>query len=267
MTALNGYIIERKEYPKKLFNQPHFMPRYKLTIEFDGTDFSGWQIQPDARTVEGELERVFSKILQQPVDLIGQGRTDAGVHARNQIAHVDLSYSLEELQSFLTGVNGLVGREVYIRSVERVADDFHCRFDALYREYSYTMLKRPSPLQRRHAWTLQGDYDTQLFYAVAALLEGEFDFAGFSKYNVENYTTLCTILKSEVLESDDKIVYVIRANRFLRNMVRRIVGTMFKVAEGKLSLQDFENILRNPAAQIHTFTAPAQGLVLEKVFY
>ncbi len=243
------------------------MPRYKLTIEFDGTDFSGWQIQPDARTIEGELERVFSKVLQQPVDLIGQGRTDAGVHARNQIAHVDLPHTLEELQSFLVGVNGLVGREIHISDIEQVEDDFHCRFDALYREYSYTMLKKPSPLQRRYAWELQGEYDMQLFYAAAALLQGEFDFAGFSKYNVENYTTLCTVLKSEILEIDEKIIYVIRANRFLRNMVRRIVGTMFKVAEGKLNLKEFEEILNNPGAKIHTFTAPAQGLILERVFY
>lgn len=243
------------------------MPRYKLTIEYDGTNFSGWQIQPDARTVEGELEEAFSKILQQPINLIGQGRTDAGVHARGQVAHVDLPENIKDIQKLIFGVNGLVGHEVQIHSIEPVSDEFHCRFEALYREYSYTMYKRRSPLHRNLAWQLPNACDTHLFYECAHLLVGEFDFAGFSKYNIENYTTKCTILKSEIQEDEDKMVYLIRANRFLRNMVRRIVGTMFKVAEGKLTIKEFQELLNNPDAKVQAFTAPAQGLVLENVFY
>src|SRR5690554_218184 len=129
------------------------------------------------------------------------------------------------------------------------------------------MLKRRSPLHRNFTWQLPSTCQTQLFSECAQLLDGEFDFAGFSKYNIENYTTLCTILKSEIQEDEDKIVYIIRANRFLRNMVRRIVGTMFKVAEGKISLSEFQELLNNPDAKVQAFTAPAQGLILEKVFF
>ncbi len=243
------------------------MPRYKLTIEYDGTDFSGWQIQPTARTVEEELEQAFSHILQQPIDLIGQGRTDAGVHARAQVAHFDVPEALKNPQKLIFGVNGLIGTEVQVHSIEQVSDDFHCRFAAVYREYSYTMYKHRSPLNHRFAWELPNACNVDVFKQCAQLLNGEFDFAGFSKYNVENYTTLCTILKSELEEYDDRLVFRVRANRFLRNMVRRLVGTMYRVAEGKLTKEDFELLLKNANTKISTYTAPAKGLVLEEIYF
>jgi tRNA pseudouridine38-40 synthase len=242
------------------------MPRYKLTIEFNGENFSGWQVQPDARTVEGDLEKAFSTILQTDIDLIGQGRTDAGVHAKGQVAHVDLD-NINDIEKLIFGVNGMVGREIHIHHIEEVHKDFHARFDALAREYSYTILKGPSPLKDNLGWMQIGDFDSSILIECAALLNGEFDFSGFSKYNEENYTTLCTIMKSEFEETNDKWVYRIRGNRFLRNMVRRIVGTMMEAAKGKLSTSDFQMLLDNPSADVKSFTAPAKALVLEKVFY
>lgn len=242
------------------------MPRYKLTIEYNGSGFSGWQIQPDARTVEGELEQAFSKILQEEIDIIGQGRTDAGVHARGQVAHVDLE-QVQDLQKLIFGVNGLVGREIYIHRIEEVHSEFHARFDATSREYAYTILKKPSPLQDHLGWTQIGELDESKLYECAALLKGEFDFSGFSKFNEENFTTLSTIHTSFFEELDDRWIYRISANRFLRNMVRRITGTMVEVAKGKLSVKDFSELLQNPDADVKSFTAPAKALVLEKVFY
>lgn len=242
------------------------MPRYKLTIEFDGTQFSGWQIQPEARTVEEEIEKAFSQILQQPIDLIGQGRTDAGVHAKGQVAHVDLPDSVQP-EKLIFGVNGLVGEEVEIHSIEKVHADFHARFDATSREYEYSILKRKSPLKRNTSWSIGGDLDISKMKDCAKLLSGEFDFKGFSKFSEDNYTTLCAIIHSEIEERGEEIIFRIRSNRFLRNMVRRLIGTMVEVGLGKMSLEEFKEILENSSSGKRTFTAPARGLVLTKVFY
>lgn len=242
------------------------MQKYKLTIEFDGTDFSGWQIQPEDRTVEQVLEDAFSQILQEPVDLIGQGRTDAGVHARGQVAHVELASEVD-IQDLLKGVNSIVGEEVQVMDAEKVAPDFHARFDAIGREYEYTLCTRFNPLRRHYSWILKQPVDPERLQECAALLSGEFDFAGFSKYNEDNFTTLCDIQRSEFIIEEEVIRYRIRANRFLRNMVRRLTGTMVRVAQGKMTVEEFREVLQNPASMVPTFTAPAKGLVLEKVFY
>ncbi|MDZ7807296.1 MAG: tRNA pseudouridine synthase A [Gracilimonas sp.] len=175
------------------------MQKYKLTIEFDGTDFSGWQIQPTDRTVEGVLEQVFSKVLQQDIDLIGQGRTDAGVHGRGQVAHVDLPEDAD-IERILQGVNGLAGDEIQVIEYEEVSESFHARFDAISREYEYTITTRPVPLMRHHSWALRQAVDLKMLEDCAALLNGEFDFAGFSKFNEDNFTTLCEI-QSSVFET------------------------------------------------------------------
>jgi len=242
------------------------MIRYKLTIEFDGTNFSGWQIQPDSRTVEEEIEKAFSQILQQPIDLIGQGRTDAGVHAKGQVAHVDLPEGINP-EKLRFGVNGLIGDEIQIHEIEEVDSEFHARFDATYREYEYTILMKSSPLLHRISWFPNHSIDIQKVKECCALLKGAFDFGGFSKFNEDNYTTLCTILLSEIEEISEEIVFRIRANRFLRNMVRRLVGTVVEVGKGKMTVSEFKEILENPSSEIRTFTAPAKGLILAKVFY
>lgn len=242
------------------------MPRHKLTIEFDGTNFSGWQNQPDSRTVEEEIEKAFSQILQQPIDLIGQGRTDAGVHAKGQVAHVDLPDDINP-EKLRFGVNGLIGDEIQIHEIEEVDSEFHARFDAVYREYEYTILKKSSPLLYRTTWFPNSTFDIQSIKECCELLKGEFDFSGFSKFNEDNYTTLCTILLAEIEERDEEIIFKIQANRFLRNMVRRLVGTMIEVGKGKMEVSDFNEVLNNPNSVKRTFTAPARGLVLAKVFY
>ncbi|WP_020402346.1 tRNA pseudouridine(38-40) synthase TruA [Gracilimonas tropica] len=242
------------------------MPRYKLTIEYDGTDFSGWQIQPNAVTIEETLEKAFSTVLQQDVDLVGQGRTDAGVHARGQVAHVDLP-DHTDLEKLLPGVNRMVGQKIQVTEIEPVSDDFHARFDAIARQYEYTITTRNIPVMQRYAWALYQPVDKKLLEECAALLKGEIDFAGFSKFNEDNFTTLCEIQLSAFEFDGEVIRYHIRANRFLRNMVRRLVGTMVHVAQGKKSINDFQKKLQKPAFKIPTHTAPAKGLILEKTFY
>jgi tRNA pseudouridine38-40 synthase len=242
------------------------MIRYKLTIEFDGTDFSGWQIQPNDRTVEEVIEKAMSTVLQKEVDIIGQGRTDAGVHATGQVAHVDLSEEVD-VGELLHKTNKLIGSEVQIVDAEVVNDDFHARFDATGRQYEYTITTRWMPLRERYSWQLNQPVDFKKLEACAEILKGEFDFAGFSKFNKDNYTTLCEIQLSKFEIEGEVIKYQVRANRFLRNMVRRLVGTMVHVAQGKITQEEFLEALQNPDSKIPTYTAPAKGLVLQKVFY
>ena len=242
------------------------MPRYKLTIEYNGVAFNGWQRQPDAVTVEGEIEKAFQRILQTPIDVLGQGRTDAGVHAKGQTAHVDLPESIN-LSKLFHGVNGLVGSDIQIIDWEEVSDEFHSRFDALYREYEYRVLKYNSPLMNNLGWWSGKTPDLDLLKKASALVFGEHDFDGFSKFNPENFTTLCEVSVSEWEDRDEALIYRVRANRFLRNMVRRLVGTMMEVATGKMSLADFEAILNTQETSNSAFTAPAKGLILWKVFY
>lgn len=242
------------------------MKRYKLTIEYKGTNFSGWQIQPDARTVEGELEAAFARILQLPIDVIGQGRTDAGVHAKGQVAHFDLESDFNP-QKLIRGVNSATNRDIFIKSIEEVDQIFHARFDATTRSYQYTVLKYPSPIHSENGWFPGYSLDLNTLIQCSELLIGEHDFDGFSKFNEENYTTLCTVVKSNWSEHENSFMFEIEANRFLRNMVRRLVGTMVEVSKGKILISDFEKILNNQMEAPSTFTAPAKGLVLEKVFY
>lgn len=242
------------------------MPRYKLTIEFDGTDFSGWQIQPDARTIEEEIEKGFSKILQQPIDILGQGRTDAGVHAKGQVAHLDLPADINP-EKVVFGVNGLIGNEIQILDIIEIQDEFHSRFEATSREYEYSVLKYPSPLKNRMAWYPAKEIKLDTLRQCAVMILGEHDFNAFSKYNEENYTTLCHVFVSEWEEREQELVFRISANRFLRNMVRRLVGTMIEVASGRISMTEFEDLLDNQSAKKPTVTAPARGLVLTEVFY
>lgn len=242
------------------------MNRFKLTIEYDGTNFSGWQVQPDTRTIEGEIEQAFSKILQDSVDVVGQGRTDAGVHALGQVAHVDISGNTDP-EKLIFGVNNLISDEVFIRSIEEVHADFHARFDATSREYEFVLVNRHSPLNRGISVLLPKKCDFNLMRQAAVLVKGTHDFAPFSKFNEDNFTTLCDVFDSEFEEVENGFVYKIRANRFLRNMVRRLIGTMIKIGEGKLTLDEFEAALSNPESEIATQTAPAKGLILKQVYY
>lgn len=237
--------------------------RFKIEIEYKGTNFSGWQIQPNAHTVEGELEAAFRTVLQEPIDLIGQGRTDAGVHAKGQVAHFDLNKDFES-KKLIRAVNSLV-TDIYITSIYEVDSEFHSRFDAVSRSYTYTVLKYPSPIREELGWYPGFSMDIHKLQECASLIVGEHDFEGFSKYNEENYTTICTIRKAVWKERNEDFMFEIEANRFLRNMVRRIVGTTCEVARGRLTTVDFINMLKNKKGALSNYTAPSKGLVLQKI--
>lgn len=241
--------------------------RYKLLIEYDGTHFSGWQKQPDRRTVEGVIEKAFSTLYQLDIDVIGQGRTDAGVHALHQVAHVDLPETYNE-RRIIHAMRGLLPEDVTIFGVEKTHSEFHSRFDAISRKYIYRVSNRPIPLDRHKIWYNYVDCDIDLLNECASLLNGDHNFLHFCIPNEDpKLTTRCIITESIWRRDGGILTYSIVGNRFLRQMVRRLVGTMVQVSAGREELRNFEEMLNKPKSIIPAFTAPTRGLTLESVEY
>lgn len=243
------------------------LTRYKLTFEYDGTAFSGWQIQPGVRTVEGEIEEAFARLYQQEIDVIGQGRTDAGVHALAQTAHVDLPETYTR-KRILHAMKGLLPNDIALKAIEKTSPDFHARFHALSRSYQYRVSVRKTPLQRHITWTLPGSMDTDLLHQCAELILGEHNFINFCiPPDQEMMTTVCIIQESSWEISNGGLIYTIEGNRFLRHLVRRLVGTMTNIAIGRQQFSEFELLLKGDERIQKGHSAPAHGLVLTRVRY
>lgn len=245
-----------------------FMKRYKLTFEYDGSLFHGWQKQPDVRTVEGEIESAFSTLFQRDIDIIGQGRTDAGVHAQKQVAHADLPSGIG-IGKIDHAMRGLLPEDVSLFSIEEVHADFHARFDAVSRSYIYQIAVEPTPLYRHISWVQYGHPDVKVLDQCAEMICGHHDFIRFCIPSGDKYqTTECMITESRWDHERGFLVYRITGDRFLRQMVRRLVGTMVLVASEKGEVSEFKALLDNAdEPKLKVFTAPAKGLVLEDVFY
>jgi tRNA pseudouridine38-40 synthase len=242
----------------------------KATIEYDGTLFRGWQRQTDVRTVQGELEEALRKILGHPVTLYGSGRTDTGVHALCQVAnfHARKRIGLREL---LHGVNSLTGEDMRVLALEHVPDDFHARFSALSRKYIYligTGQETASPFFRRYLWQTSRKIESTRIERPLARLKGEHDFTNLSKRDPcrEHYRAIVY----ETLLKEWKLGYIleIRANRFLPQMVRRIVGTLVAIASGEEDPDSFDRLLSEDTHSFEkVYLAPASGLFLAEVEY
>lgn len=243
------------------------MPRCKLTIRYDGTGYSGWQNQPGEPTVQDEVEKALSRLFQQEIQIYGQGRTDAGVHAEGQVAHTDLPDS-KDAGKIIHALRGILPADVAVIDLEEVSDDFHARFDAISRQYRYQVSTLQNPLKRNFSWFVSKPLNPELLHSCAALIKGTHDFINFSKTENRDFgTTICTVEHSEWLEKEEEMIYRIWGNRFLRHLVRRLVGSMITVASGRLEISDFEEMLKAPEMEKKGFSAPAKGLILEKVFY
>lgn len=243
--------------------------RYKFTIEYDGTDFHGWQRQPDVRSVEEEVESALTKLYQQPIDVTGQGRTDTGVHARAQIAHADLPdrYSADRIRYAL---KGLLPADIVVHTVENCPDNFHARFDAAARSYSYHICTKPSAIYRKYQWYCFLNPEPDVLKVCSDKIRGTRNFINFCiPAENEKQTTLCTVSESRWVCSDngESLIYRITANRFLRHMVRRLVGSMIQTAAGKMSMDQFDALLQEKEKVQKAYTAPANGLFLESVHY
>jgi tRNA pseudouridine38-40 synthase len=245
------------------------MSRWKLTIEFDGTKFSGWQKQINERTVQGVLEKALSTFAGMEIEVMGQGRTDSGVHAEAQIAHTDLPDTIDP-NKLIYALYGLLPSDVAVINAEIVKSDFHARFHASSRSYRYQIIERPSPLNRHTHWLLLQELNDQLLHECAKMIRGEHDFVNFSKSDPDKNefgTTICSILESDWNRTDSGWIYKIEGNRFLRHMVRRIVGSMIQVATGKMEKKKFEQLLNGEQVERKGHSAPAHGLILVNVTY
>jgi tRNA pseudouridine38-40 synthase len=240
---------------------------YKFTLQFDGTDFLGWQVQAKGRTVQGDIEIALGKLFPgEDITLIGAGRTDSGVHALGMTANVKLlaKYDAEELRR---AVNGNLEMDVRIDFVEEMPDEYHARFSAVAREYEYHFMKQYSPIRRKYAAHLSHNVDFSLLQKCAEQLKGEFDFTSFCKANAEVENKVCIIEFAEWKTMDNQLIFRIKANRFLHHMVRFLVGTMVEVARGRYTVNEFSALLFNTPAKAIVVRAPAHGLYLKKVYY
>lgn len=242
------------------------MPRYKILIEYNGANYCGWQKQPNGATVEEEIEKALSRILRQPVDIIGQGRTDSGVHAEGQVAHFDFPESLDR-DRLLYALLGVLPHDIAVWDMREVASDFHARFDALFRRYRYQIALRSAPLLRQTSEMVLNELDLEAMHSCAQKIVGTHNFDSFTKPDNDNLGSECEVQISEFSYEEPLLIYRIQANRFVHHMVRRLVGTMIEVGKGKRTTHEFIDMLDNPSKKKNGFGAAAKGLILEKVGY
>lgn len=239
----------------------------KFIIEYKGTDYHGWQMQTNAQTIQGELNKAFKILLPSDnINIIGSGRTDSGVHAYNQIASVKLPQNLD-LNIFFNSINGIINNDIYIKSFEKVDDDFHARFSASFRAYQYYINNQYSPFKPQTSWFVNHTIDLDILNRCAAALIGEHNFSLLSKNNSETKNKVCIIYESFWEQSKNDLIYHIKANRFLHHMVRFIVGTSIEVSKSNFLFKDFMNLINNKSTFNHAICAPAQGLFLSEVLY
>lgn len=239
----------------------------KLIIEYDGTNFLGWQVQKSGRTVQGEIEFALRKIFNtNKISLIASGRTDSGVHAKAQHANIKLTTDMDTKQ-IQKAINGNIGKDVYVKICEFVNENFHARFNAKIREYRYFITDKYSPLNRNKEWCYLYDLDKELLKKCSDLIIGEHNFSRFCKASSDVKSKICHIYESEWNFNHGSGNYVIKANRYLQHMVRYLVGTMLEVSRGRYSITQFKSLLNDKNDDIMVFRAPANGLFLWNVIY
>ncbi len=243
------------------------MARYFITFSYDGAAYHGWQVQPNARTVQQELEAAIATLLRENVPVVGAGRTDTGVNAAKMVAHFDYQKEIDATQ-MVYKLNRILPNDIVVASVDRVRDDAHARFDALSRRYCYYVATVKNPFSRRYAYLVPFVLDYDAMNRAADILFEYTDFTSFSKLHTDVKTNNCKITYAQWSKVDDvHWVFEIEANRFLRNMVRAIVGTLLLVGRGKLSLEEFRAVIERKERCAAGDSAVAQALFLADVKY
>jgi tRNA pseudouridine38-40 synthase len=242
------------------------LKNYKIILSYDGTDYFGWQRQPDKRTVQGLVEDAVARLAGKSINVHGAGRTDAGVHALGQAASFKAALRMDEAE-ILKALNGILPRDVRVNSVETVPASFHARKSALGKTYQYRIVTTPvvSPFDLRyvHHWTYP--HDLKLMKKAAAMFVREGDFTGFSSNR--DRSPVRHVIRSELRRKGGELIYTIKANGFLRYMVRTIVGTILEVGRGRLPLEAIEETFARKSRSLGSPTAPAHGLCLIGVKY
>ncbi|HCM59706.1 MAG TPA: tRNA pseudouridine(38-40) synthase TruA [Bacteroidales bacterium] len=244
------------------------MTRYFLFLSFRGTAYNGWQVQPGKHTVQGVLSKALSMVLSSKTEVTGAGRTDTGVHASFFCAHFDAARNdLDGDGQFLYNLNSLLPDDIAIRKIVKVKPEANARFDALSRTYTYTITRVKDPFASDTAWLLYWPLDIRLMNDAASVLLKHSDFTSFSRLHGGNKTSICRVTHARWQEDAERLIFTVTADRFLRNMVRAIVGTLIPAGRGKLSLSDFEAILAGKNRGLAGQSAPAHGLSLTGIKY
>ncbi|MBW8688397.1 tRNA pseudouridine(38-40) synthase TruA [Chitinophaga rhizophila] len=239
--------------------------RYFLEVTYKGTSFGGFQIQDNVQTVQSVIDHAISTLMRGAIATTGSSRTDAGVHARQNFLHFDMEQPLHP--QFLYKVNAILPGDVVVRNIYRVADDAHSRFHALSRSYEYTLYPQKDPFMQDRGYFFPYRLDMDLLQEAAGVLREYENFMTFSKRNTQVKTYNCNIMSSEWVIGEDRMMYRVTANRFLRGMVRGLVGTMLRVGRGKLTMEGFRQAIESRNCVNADFAVPPQGLFLMKVAY
>lgn len=241
--------------------------RYFIWLSYDGTNYHGWQVQPNGISVQGELQRVLSTLLRQNISITGAGRTDAGVHARVMAAHFEIEADID-CKQLAYKMNRMLPQDIVIDRIEEVSLDMHARFSATERTYHYYIHTRKSPFERHYSCEIHYPLDFEKMNEAGRILTTYEDFGAFCKAHSDVKTTLCNVSRAEWIQTGDTTWYfVITANRFLRNMVRAVVGTLVDVGRGRLSLDEFRSVIEGKRRSDAGESMPGNALFLEDVKY
>lgn len=260
---------------------PHYFMRFFITFTYNGTNYCGWQRQPNGTAIQEELEKALTTILRTPIEVVGAGRTDAGVHALNMVAHFDVADDIIakmnksvdckpltiDYNRLINNLNSLLPYDIAVKKIERVTDEAHARFDALSRKYEYHIITHKSPFLKEQACRLHFPLNIELMNEAAKVLFEYEDFTSFSKLHTDVKTNNCTIMEAYWTERGEELVFTIKANRFLRNMVRAIVGTLMEVGRERMTIDGFRQVIeaKNRCSAGHS--VPACGLYFIEAEY
>jgi len=243
------------------------MRKFLIRFCYDGHAFHGWQIQKDALTIQQVMEKGLAQIFKNATTLTVSGRTDAGVHALNQYAHFTAETRMES-ENIIAAINSIIPKAVYIKECTVVDDDFHARFSAKRRTYMYKIMKEFSPFERFYAsYFPNKKFSLSLMRQASEYLLGTHDFNVFAQDTSQLHSTLCTVDSAELSETNTNFIFNITANRFMHNMVRRIVGTLLHISHEELDPDYIKNVLSTQDYNLLGMTAPPQGLYLSEVTY
>ncbi|MBK8493632.1 MAG: tRNA pseudouridine(38-40) synthase TruA [Chitinophagaceae bacterium] len=240
------------------------MPRYFIEVSYKGTNYSGFQVQMNANSVQAEMEKALEIFYKQPFELTGSSRTDAGVHALQNFFHFDSDLVIKD---DAYNLNAILPGDIVVKRITLVEDNAHCRFDAISREYHYYIYDQKNPFLADRAYYVPYTIDADLLQQAAKEIMRHTDFTSFSKRNTQVKTFRCAISNSEWVQEGDCLVYKVTANRFLRGMVKGLVGTMLLVGKRKISLEAFKAIIESKDCTKADFSVHPEGLMLHKVTF
>jgi len=239
--------------------------RYFLEVAYKGTNYSGFQSQKNANTIQAEIQKAFKIILKKELDLTGSSRTDAGVHAYQNYFHFDIESELSS--QLIYNLNAILPTDIAIKDLLKVKDNAHCRFDAVSREYKYHIYQKKDPFLTDKAFYFPYTLDIEAMQKAADILKDYSDFTSFSKRNTQVRSFVCDIKESRWVVQDQCLIYNVKANRFLRGMVRALTATMLNLGRRKIDLAAFRRIIETKDCTLANFSAPAHGLFLTEVCF